>query len=157
LPWAHGCDAFELVARDLDATASQVRLLLEAAALLEHEHGLKPPKRLRDWRKPGQMEVNEFLRSVARDLKEELIEALALRWQELRPIQLVWEELALEFGGADPVDPQFREKLAAASGQIASLAGEFGATGRLAGPDDSLVSEARKVADDAFERLEPLL
>ena len=151
------CDAVAIVAGDLDVAANQVRLLEQAAGVLEEEHGLKLPRRVRDWHRSGEMEVNEFLRSLARDLRNDLVEVLALRWQELRAVELVWDELAEEFGGADPVDPQFREKVAEASGRMQALAKEMNATRRLLEPDEDVLAEARKAVDDAFARLEPLL
>jgi len=151
------CDAIALVAGDLDASAVQVRLLAQAAGVLEEEHGLEPPRRVRDWHKPGEMQVNEFLRSLANEVRGDLLEVLVLRWQELRAVEVVWEELSAEFGGADPVDTQFRAKVAEASERMQALAREFNATRRLVEPNTAVVADARKAVDDAFERLEPLL
>jgi hypothetical protein len=107
------CDALVLVAHDLQAMAAQVRLLTQAAGVLEEEHGLTPPRRQRNWRHAGRIEVNEFLRSLARDVRNDLVHAIAPRWQQLKAFELLWAELASEFGGAGPVDPQFRAQAAA--------------------------------------------
>ena len=151
------CEAIVLVAADLDAGAKQARLLAQAAGVLEAEHGLKPARRVRDWRRAGEMQVNEFLRSLAAELREDLLDVLALRWQELRAIEVVWVELSAEFGGADPVDPQFRAKVAEASERMQALAKELNATTKLIDPGEPVVAEARKAVDEAFQRLEPLL
>jgi hypothetical protein len=151
------CDAVVIISADLEAAAEQVRLLTRAAGALEEEHGLKPPRRLRDWRRPGEMQVNEFLRSLAREQREDLLSVLALRWQELRAVELVWDELAAEFGGADPVEPQFREKVAEAAGRMRALAREMDGTHRLVESDETIVMQARQAVDDAFQALEPLL
>src|SRR5690606_10148530 len=125
--------------------------------VLEEEHGLPPPRRARDWRRTGRMEVNEFLRSLAKEVREAFVAALALRWQELRAVELLWQELSEKFGGADPVDPQFRDKAKTASARLQALAREFNATSRLMDPPEAVAAEARRAVDEAFDRLEPLL
>jgi hypothetical protein len=151
------CDAVAIVAGDLDVAANQVRLLEQAAGVLEQDHGLKRPRRVRDWHQSDRIEVNEFLRSLAAELRNDLVEVLALRWQELRAVELLWDELTDEFGGADPVDPQFREKVVDAAARMKALAKEMNATRRLVEPGEAVVAEARRAVDDAFDRMEPLL
>ena len=103
------------------------------------------------------MEVNEFLRSLAREQRRDLVEVLALRWQELRAVELAWAELATEFGGEDPVGPELREIAVDLSADLRALATELGATNRLTEPEEETTEQLRTAVDDAYARLEPLL
>ena len=151
------CQALRIVCQDLEDAAERIRLLEHAASLLEAEHGLKPPRRPRDWRRPGQMEVNEFLRSLAREQRRDLVEVLALRWQELRAVELAWAELATEFGGEDPVGPELREIAVEGATALRALATELGATKRLTEPDEEMIAELEAALDEAFARLDLML
>jgi len=151
------CQALRIVCQDLEGAAERIRLLDQAAGTLEAEHGLKPSRRPRDWRRPGQMEVNEFLRSLAREQRRDLVGVLALRWQELRAVELAWAELATEFGGEDPVGPELREIAVDLSADLRALATELGATNRLTEPEEETTEQLRTAVDDAYNQLELLL
>jgi hypothetical protein len=152
------CHALSILCQDLQAAALRVRLLEQAAGVLEEENDLTRPRRVRDWRNArGQMGVNEFLRSLAAELRDDLLGVLALRWQELRAVELVWDELSEEFAGEDPVSRELRASAAEVATTLRALAREMGGTRHLAEPDEATVEEARKAVDDAFRQLEPLL
>jgi hypothetical protein len=141
----------------LEHYAAQVRLLEEAADELEKAHGLEPVRKPRDWRTAGEMQVNEFLRSLARELKRDLGDVLAQRWSEIGALEQVWDELAGEFGGEDPVRPDLRSQAAETRERLLELARECGARKRLGPPAEAQLAEAHRVVDHAFEQLEPLL
>ena len=140
----------------LDFSASQVRLLDQAAGLLEQDLGVEPVKRPRDWRTHN-MEVPEFLRRLALELREDLLTVAARRWRELAALEQVWAELAEEFGGEDPVNADLRTMAEETKQRLLSLAQEFGGKRRLSGPEDDYLAEVRRRLDEAFEQLEPLL
>jgi hypothetical protein len=140
----------------LDHSANQVRLLEQGAGILEEDHRIERVKRPRDWRKHN-MEIPEFMRSLAQDLRADLIAALAERWSELAALEVVWEELAAEFGGEDPVGPELRELATETKDRLLSVSREFGAQRRLAGASEASLAEVRRTVDEAFAKLEPLL
>jgi hypothetical protein len=150
--------ALGILCQDLEGAAERVRLLEQAAGVLEEENDLKRPRHARDWRNVrGRMGVNEFLRSLAAELRDDLLDVLALRWQELLAVELVWDELGEEFGGEDPVSPELRAKAAAASALLQALVKQMGGLRRLVEPDEATVAEARTAVDEAYRQLEPLL
>jgi transcription antitermination factor NusG len=141
----------------LDCNAEQVRLLERAAEQLEEAEGIEKATRPRDWRSAQQMEVPEFLRSMAAELRHDLLKSLAQRWSEVGAVEQTWQELAEEFGGEEPVTPELRAIAVATKGRLQSLAQEFGGKRRLGPPTDAALTETRRVVDEAFEKLRPLL
>jgi hypothetical protein len=133
-----------------------VRLLDQAAGLLEEQEGLERSRKPRDWRSSDSMPVPEFLRRLALELREDLLTTVALRWREVAAIELVWDELAEEFAGEDPVSPEVRTMTEETRQQLMALAREFGKR-RLTGPDEDTLAEIRHQVDVAFGQLEPLL
>jgi len=142
--------------QSLEYSANQIRLLDHAAGLLESDLGLEPVKRPRDWRKHN-MEVPEFLRRLALELREDLLTAVAQRWRELAALETVWTELAEEFGGENPVSPELRSLALDTKQRLLSLAKEFGGKRRLADPDEDTLAEIQRQVDAAFDQLGPLL
>jgi hypothetical protein len=140
----------------LDYSARQVRILDAGAAILEEDNQIERVKRPRDWRKE-KMEIPEFLRSLAQDLRRDLVISVAQRWSEVGAIEQVWQELAQEFGGEDPVNPELRATAEDTKARLLALAGEFGGRRRLRGPDEATLAHVRRTVDEAFELLEPLL
>ncbi len=152
------CHGLSIVTDELERAAERVRLLEQAAGVLEEDHGLPRPRRVRDWRKSRKnMQVNEFLRSLAREMRTELLADIALRWQELRAVELLWDEIADEVAGEDPVGPETRAKADEVAALLESLAKELGRSSCLVEPDAAMVAEARETVDQAFKQLEPLL
>jgi len=141
----------------LESNAEQIRLLERAAAQLEEAEGIEPVTRPRDWRTAGEMQVPEFLRSVAAELRRDLLKSVTQRWSEAGAIEETWQELADEFGGEEPVTPELRALAAETKGRLQALAQEFGGKRRLGPPADVALAETRRVVDDAFEKLRPLL
>ena len=141
----------------LEFSAEQIRLLERAAGLLEEQEGIERAKRPRDWRTAKEMEVPEFLRSLTLELRRDLLGVVAQRWSELGAVEQVWWELAEEFGGEEPVAPELRALAAETRGRLLALAHEFGGKRRLGSPDEGLLAETRRVVDEAFEKLRPLL
>jgi hypothetical protein len=137
--------------------AVQVRLLNQAATVLEQDYGIASVSRPRDWRSAGQMEVPEFLRSLALELRAELVDAVVQRWREVAALELVWAELTEEFGGEDPVTPELRSMADETKQGLLSLAREFNGNKRLQSPDEASLAEVRRQVDDAFDKLRPLL
>jgi hypothetical protein len=141
----------------LDSSADQIRLLEQAAGQLEQAYGLDRAKRPRDWRTAGEIQVPEFLRSVGLELRRELLQAVAQRWSEVGAVDQVRAELAEEFAGEEPVTPELRAMAAETKERLLALAKEFGGKRLLGEPTEEALAEARRVVDDAFEKLRPLL
>jgi hypothetical protein len=141
----------------LEANAEQVRLLERAAAQLEEAEGIERVPRPRDRRSAPQMEVHEFLRSLAAELRRDLLKTVAQRWSEVCAVEQVWRELAEEFAGEEPVSPELRAMAEETKGRLLRLAREFGSKRDLGPPGEAQLAEARRVVDEAFNRLEPLL
>jgi choline dehydrogenase-like flavoprotein len=142
--------------QSLEYSAGQVRLLDQAAGILESDLGIEPVKRPRDWREHN-MEVPEFLRRLALELREDLLTAVAQRWRELGALETVWGELAEEFGGEDPVSPELRSLADGTKQRLRAMAEEFGGRRRMTGPDEDALSEVRNHIEAAFQQLGPLL
>jgi len=140
----------------LEFSAKEVRLLDGAAGLLEADLGVERVKHPRDWRKHN-MEVPEFLRRLAFELREDLLNGVAQRWRELAALEQVWAELAEEFGGEDPLNPEIRTMAEETRQRLQALAREFGGKRRLTGPEEDYLAEVRGRVDEAFEQLGPLL
>jgi len=140
----------------LEFSAREVRLLDGAAGILEKDHGVERVKHPRDWRKHN-MEVPEFLRRLALELREDLLGSVVQRWRELTALEAVWAELAEEFGGEDPLSPELRTMADDTKQRLQALAQEFGGKRRLTGPQEDYLARVRGRVDEAFEKLGPLL
>jgi hypothetical protein len=140
----------------LDYEANHLRLLDQAAESLEDQEGIQRTQHPRDWRKHN-MEVPEFLRRLALEMREDLLNLVSQRWRELQALEEVWAELSEEFGGEDPVAPELRTKAQEAKERLMRLAREFAGKRRLTGPTDNDLAEVRRRVDEAFEHLAPLL
>jgi hypothetical protein len=151
------CYTGSAFSRFLDDSANQIRLLEQAAGMLETDLGVEQVKRPRAWRTAGEMPVSEFLRSLALELRHDLTTTLAQRWRELGALEQVWGELAEEFGGEDPVSPELRTMAEETRQRLMALAREFDGKRRLADPDEDTLAEMRHQVDAAFEQLGPLL
>jgi len=103
------------------------------------------------------MEVPEFLRRLALELREDLVTAVVQRWGEVAAIEAVWEELAQEFAGEDPVSPELRVIAEEAKRRLLGLASEFGCKRRLNGATEANLAEVRRTVDEALDKLGPLL
>jgi hypothetical protein len=101
--------------------------------------------------------VPEFLRSLAQELRRDLLYGLSLRWSELGALEQFWQELSEEFAGEDPVAPQLRAKANETRERLLRLAAEFGGKRRLLPPSEDQLGELRRLVDDAFDNLRPLL
>ena len=103
------------------------------------------------------MPVSEFLKSLAKELRGDLRDGIALRQRELQALETVWSELAAELDGADPVHADLRRQAAETAVRLTALAKEMGGGHRLDGPDERALREVRAVVDEAFRNLGPLL
>ena len=95
--------------------------------------------------------------SLAEEQRAELIEIVALRWTELRAVELAWQELSEEFGGEDPAAPEQRQIANELSSSLQTLARDMGGAEGLEEPNDRALAEVQTAMDDALARLEPLL
>ena len=81
-----------------------------------------------------------------------LVEAGAV-WTELRAILSVWDEIAAELDGVDPVHPDTRKKAEETLASLCHLAAELGASRRLKEPNEEMLNGVRSLVDKAFDYL----
>lgn len=148
------CQIIESHVDALDSVLYPLRLLNQAAGLLEEAEGAaKPANDDRNWRRKGDTTVPEFLRGVAEELRVETLRDLASIWRQVRALELVWDELASEFGGVDPVHPSLRAKTAALATRLRAIASELGGKRRLGEPDEVMLDQLRATAKEGFDHL----
>ena len=127
-------------------------LLREAAALsAEQEGSVMPDKPVRNWRSINPISTPFFLCGVAEDIQSQLRDQLKLRWQEVRALEILWTEIAAEFGGADPRHPELKAKADELSADARELATRLFARPRKAPePTDEVLAGMRERVDRAF-------
>jgi len=136
----------------LEFHRDQLANLDEAAGRLESELPDEVQANpVRGWRKREKVSVPEFLRGLALEMRTNLQEALVLRWQELRALEIVWNEIAAEFDGEDTLHPELRREANDTGAKIKALAGKKAKS--LPGPEDPMVTDTRELVDQAFEAL----
>jgi hypothetical protein len=140
----------------LDNQCRQFEMLEEAGGIIAADLGEEVDKRrVRGWRKKASVTVPQFLAAVAEDLRREVHEGLVLRWQEIRAVEVVWDEVALEFDGEDPVAPELRAKAAEVKTALLDLNRRIsGARARtLPEADKAAITRMRELVDEAFKAL----
>jgi hypothetical protein len=147
------CNVILSRAQSLESASYHYRLLNDGAFLLEKEHSLKRRKPVPDWRTRKNVEVNTFLRSVAEELRLESLDDMRLRWHEFRALEAVWEELAEEFDGVDPVEPEVRDKANELREMPEGLAVTFGCRDCLTEPEEAMLDQWRSFAKRCFDQL----
>ncbi len=142
---------------DLRFDIDRFGLLEQAATLLEEDHpesastdAVRPWSKLR--RSKRQVSVPTFLRRLAADVRRECSNELALRWQELRALEIVTAEVAESFDGEDPLHPEVRDRLRQCLASVHEINAQLG-RGKpqaLPEPDDGHLGRTRALIDDAF-------
>ena len=129
-----------------------------AADLLEKEMpeevAKEPP--VRGWRRRERITVPEFLRGVHEELRASLFRDARYRWQELRALETVWEDIAADFEGEDPVHPDLRAKLDETERRLRALIQELTPakrTKKLPEPTEVLLAQYRGLVDRAFHQM----
>ena len=129
-------------------------LFSDAAGIAEKQEGFGQPVRApKDWRKEPEVSLSQLLRGLIKEVRDEVLESLALRWQELRALETVWAELASEFDGEDPVHPDLRAQAADTAARLRALAEALAAKRRLVEPDDALLDQYRSHINASFQQL----
>lgn len=142
---------------NLHFNLGRIEMLDQAAALLEEDSPQEvAARRVRQWRRKAQVTVPEFLRGLSGEMREEAFKELSLRWQELRALPVVTEEIASRFDDEDPLFPEVREKVQR-SKQAASELNEQLSNGkvrRLPEPRDAHVELVRELVEQRFQSLD---
>ena len=102
------------------------------------------------------MSVPEFLRGLHEELRASLFSEAKLRWQELRALETVWEEIAADFDGEDPVHPDLRTHLDETKRRLRALIQELAPakrTKKLPEPTEVLLAQYRGLVDRAFHQM----
>ena len=127
--------------------ARHVEVLLAAAAILEAEQGLQAPRKPpRDWRQKKLITVPELLRGLAGELRRDVADHVAYCWRELLALEAVWVELAAEFEGEDPLDPELRTTAEQVRASFMALAAGLGMK-LPSEPDEAMLEAVRRLID----------
>lgn len=97
-----------------------------------------------------------FLRKLAQDMRREALVELKLRWQELRTVEVVWQEISEQLDGEDPVDLENRRAAAAGRRELRGLAESLVArTGslKLPEPRPETVDQMRRIFEVELDSL----
>ncbi|HLF79731.1 MAG TPA: hypothetical protein VJB57_19795 [Dehalococcoidia bacterium] len=140
----------------LDNQCRQFEMLEEAGGIIAKELGEEVDKRrVRGWRKKASVTVPHFLAGVAEDLRREVHQGLALRWQEIRAVEVVWDEIALEFDGEDAAASELRAKAEEVKTALLDLNRRISGTRARPLPeaDDAAMTRMRELVDQAFKVL----
>jgi hypothetical protein len=110
-----------------------------------------------DWRrlpKPGRRRVSVpvYVAQVSEHVREAAAEAVTFRWQELRALERVWDEMGADFDGEDPVNPVLREDAASARKTLEDLACRY-AIKRLPEPAQDFIDRTWELVDRAYDAL----
>ena len=138
----------------LDDCVAKILLLEEAATILETQYAEQVNEDLvRAWRKQKDVTVPLFLRGLSHEVKQGLLYRVRLCWQELQALEIVWQEIYAMVDLPDGRNSELRELAKDTHAQLvqlnASLSGKR--KRRLPLPDEAIVDEVRRLADDAFE------
>lgn len=147
------CRVVEDRTEQLETTLGYSETFNEAAQLIEVSEGWAPAKATRAWRTKPKVTVPEFLRGLALELKDEAIEGVVFRWQELQALETVWAELSQDFQGEDAVLPQLRAQAADTAARLRTVAKHLGVTRRLVDGDDALLDQYRAYVNEGFQQL----
>jgi len=144
----------ESIAFDLE----RMELLDRAAAMLEEDHPeYVAVERVRPWRKQtrgGTVTVPLFLRSLAEEVREDAFKEVCVRWQELKAMEIVAEEIAQHFDGEEPLPAETRTRLESCKETLTRLnAGLFNKPRRLPEPTPQLLEEVRGLVDRGLAAL----
>jgi hypothetical protein len=140
-----------------DKQADEVRRLQEARRRTQEECRLAPLSLVLDLpRRRNRRPRNASPRGeeIAEAVGTRLREGIQLRWQELRSIELVLEELSREFDGEEPTRPWEREALDNGRKRLEELhraAQTYVGPFKLPGPDKEEVEQVREAIRRAGE------
>jgi hypothetical protein len=142
---------------DLRFDIERFSLLEQAATMLEEDYPddiAREP--VRPWsqvqRSKRRVSVPTFLRSLGESVREDAFDELFLRWQELRAVEVVTDEIAASFDGEDPLHPEVRQKLQTCVESVHETNALLsrGKPRSLPGPDDGHLGRTRDLIDQAF-------
>jgi len=129
-------------------------LFSEAASQMEAQEGIETPvKPAKGWRELESLMPSLLFRGLAAEMKQQALDGLVWRWRELRALETVWDELAGEFGGADPLLPELRARAADTAARLRRVADALGARRRLGEADAAILQAYRDHVDACFREL----
>jgi len=127
--------------------ASLVRVLAYEVEGLEHHNDWY--QALLEWQKNAG-ELAPLVHPLRDELKATLRAALVLRWQELRAVEIVWDEIAEEFG-EDPVHSALRNEVRDSKATVRRLVASLGRKPTLVEPTEAILDGARDLVRRAKE------
>jgi hypothetical protein len=163
LAFVAGCQMGSLVfviknqVENLEFDLDRIDLLERAANMLEEDDPESVSARpVRPWRqsvrRPENVTVPEFLRSLAAEVREDAFKELCVRWQELRAVEIVLDEIAETFDGEDAMPPDARAWLISCRATALAYQPRLGKK-RLPEPTEDFLQRAQALVDQGFEAL----
>ena len=126
-----------------------------AATQLEdelEEGAVEPSVRTRNGGK--RVSLPTFLRGLEANLRKDAFELALDAWKELRAQEIVWQEVAAEFDGADPLIPEVRRSTETSRRRMTKLVADLAPAKRPKGlpePDDASVELQRQIIEMAMQ------
>lgn len=94
------------------------------------------------------------VRDFALERRSSLVDKVVQRWQELRAIEMVWDEIARTFDGEDAVSPDRRQSMTSLQARLQRLAAALPKGKRLlTGPDEAQVEQIRAEVRAVYDQL----
>jgi hypothetical protein len=163
LAFVAGCQMGALVhviknqVENLEFDLDRIDLLERAATMLEEDDPESVAARpVRNWRqhtrRKQQVTVPDFLRSLAAELREDAYKELCVRWQELRAVEIVCEDIRQSSDGEDAMHPDVRDWLDACRKMAMDYIERLGKK-RLPEPSDDYLQRTRGLVDQGFAAL----
>ncbi len=146
----------DLISRQVEWMAEQPKMfeLVRGAAEVFAEEEGEPI----DWRrarllpKKETVKASMYLANLSEQARDLAADDVLIRWKELRALEIVWEVMAQDFDGEDPVDPELRALAAKTGTLLAQLAGRCGLK-KLPEPGQDFIDRTWELVDRTYETL----
>jgi hypothetical protein len=146
----------DLIQRHVEWVASEseaFELLHAAAEKLAEDEGVPL-----DWRLvrrlPGgkPVSVSVYVADLSEQVRRITAERVVIRWKEFRAVEKVWQEMAEDFDGEDPVDPHLR-RTAEETRMLLTRLAEGCAIKKLPEPERDVLDRTWELVDRTYKTL----
>ena len=128
-----------------------LELLHEAAAIAERDTGEKADAAVvKRWRKSKSVNITELLLGVAAEVRELLLADVLARWQELRALETLWDELATELGVESILTAEMRQLADATRASLQKQVQRLNGPKHPPEPDEVFMEAVRSQVERAF-------
>jgi hypothetical protein len=131
-----------------------MRICLDAATQVEEDAGIGPQPANRHWHRQANVDSASFFRGIAEEQRYWLLNDALARWQELKAVEVVVQEIAAQFDGENPLSPELLTKANETDKRLRKLVSELAGRERKAPkPTEQLIGEARARIENALDYL----